>query len=117
MIFEVAVSQTYKSVLEAARHWLVRSSGATKLVVVVKISEGELAVPEDVGNGDSNDKPVSNSSLEKHDSEFCRQSGYDDFHTNCDQSECVGPITAFMEFHRYDRASGAMYHDREFVGF
>lgn len=39
VVFEVAFSQSYESVLEDARQWLVRSKGAVQLCVIVKIYE------------------------------------------------------------------------------
>lgn len=39
VVFEVAFSQTYESVLEDARQWLVRTHGNVKLCVIVKIYE------------------------------------------------------------------------------
>lgn len=42
VIVEVAVSQTYESVLEDARQWLVRSSGKVVLCVIFKVFEGPI---------------------------------------------------------------------------
>lgn len=39
IVFEVAFSQSYDSVLEDARQCLMRSHGATKLCVIVKLEE------------------------------------------------------------------------------
>lgn len=44
--FEVGYSQSYESLREDARHWLLRGHGSIKLVVAVKLTEGVHAMAE-----------------------------------------------------------------------
>lgn len=46
VVFEVAFSQSYESLRENARHWLVRGQGSIKLAVLVKLIEGIHAQAE-----------------------------------------------------------------------
>lgn len=46
IVLEVAFSQAYESVLEDTRQWLVRSHGAIKLCVIVKLEEQQTNFTE-----------------------------------------------------------------------
>lgn len=46
VVFEVGFSQSYESLKESAREWLLRGQGLVKLVVVIKLIEGRPHAPK-----------------------------------------------------------------------
>lgn len=127
LVFEVAFSQSYDSVIEDARQWLVRSGGAVQLVVVVKLEEGvhpnavvdvqevrkkdreqrdivrtEGGEIQDSGDSDDDDDTGTSSNYS---SEFSTPEGYQRWKTECNPDDWVGPITGFLELYRYNPVS------------
>lgn len=107
LVFEVAFSQSYDSVIEDARQWLVRSAGAVQLVVVVKLKEGfhpnvESGEIQDAGDPEDDDDNDDTGSS-NYSSEFSTPEGYQRWKTECNPDDWVGPITGFLELYRYNR--------------
>lgn len=48
VVFDVGYSQSYESLREDARHWLLRGQGSIKLVVAVKLTKGVYAMADSV---------------------------------------------------------------------
>lgn len=105
IIFEVAFSQTYDSVVDAARQWIIRSEGQIKLAVVIKLTEGPI-VPSD--NADDSD---ASSDEEKYGSEFSCADAYNDFNLHCSPAVWVGPLDGFLELFRYDPVLKTVYQE------
>lgn len=107
LVFEVAFPQSYDSVIEDARQWLVRSGGAVQLVVVVKLEEGfhpnaEGGEIQEAGDPENDDDDTGSSNYS---SEFSTPEGYQRWKTECNPDDWVGPITGFLELYRYNRVS------------
>ncbi|KAL0631344.1 hypothetical protein Q9L58_009790 [Maublancomyces gigas] len=111
IIFEVAFSQTYDSVVDAARQWIIRSEGQIKLAVVIKLTEGPI-IPSD--NADDSD---ASSDEEKYGSEFSCADAYNDFNLHCSPAVWVGPLDGFLELFRYDPVLKTVYQEGARINF
>lgn len=114
VVFEAAFSQSYESVKDYAGQWLLRSEGAVKLVVVIKLFEGPIEPPVVPGSEDptpetNDDDPESPASSVS--SAFSTASGYTNFLNTADPTLWVGPISGFLELYRYDPATKTVYID------
>lgn len=57
VVFEVGFSQSYMSLQDGAYEWLLRGQGLVKLVVVIKLEEEPIEVPEKEHRGCMADEP------------------------------------------------------------
>lgn len=103
VVFEVAVSQTYESVLEDARQWLVRTNGKVVLCIVVKIYEQSKCTTQ---AGDTSPSPPlaggRMSSMEDR----------DHFLDSTAEHPCwVGPLSGFLEAYRLSTDGTSIVQD------
>lgn len=107
LVFEVAFSQSYNSVVEDARQQLVRSVGAVRLVVVVQLEEGVYPNAESGGIQDAEDLENNNDDTGRSSylSKFSTPEGYQCWRTEWNPDDQVGPLTGFLELCRYNRDS------------
>lgn len=104
VVLEVAFTQSYESVVEDARQWLVKSLGAVRLAIVVKFKEGAINNPGPglgVASGSSNQGPV----------KPLRSQASPGSSRAVVPEEWVGPIVGFMEIWRYDSESSSIFID------
>lgn len=102
VIFEVAVSQTYESVLEDARQWLVRTNGKVVLCIIVKIYEQPKCTKqsgERIAEGPSSS--AASLSAFSTDDRLSSMEDRDRFlNSTAEHSRWVGPLSGFLEMYR-----------------
>lgn len=141
VVFEVAFSQTYESVLEDARQWLVRAKGAIKLCVIVKLYEqpnrykeidyteiepklieqqlvremfdAQKTVQAQAASPDaSTNNSADSSSTESYDERMDSVAGRALFiHSVDEHAAWVGTLTGFMEFYRLSEDHSGIERD------
>lgn len=137
VVFEVAFSQTYESVLEDARQWLVRSQGAVRLCVVVKLHEhpnrhkaldvaeiapklveqrrvndaAGTAEPSAASSGDRTPTTASTASRCP-DERMASLAGYNLFlNSPAEHAQWVGSLSGFMELYRLSEDASGIIRD------
>lgn len=111
VVFEAAFSQSYESVKDYAAQWLLRSEGAVKLVVVIKLFEAPIAVLDEDPAPETDEHDDAESPASSPGSSFSNASGYTNFLNTVDPTLWVGRISGFLELYRYDSASKTIYID------
>lgn len=123
VVFEVAFSQTYQSVLEDARQWLVRSHGWVKLCIIIKIHEQRhhrTDAPEIVdqqhvdGEASADGASASNSrtTVSTPDDRMASMDGRNHFLKSTEEhSHWVGQLTGFMELYRLSNDKSSIVQD------
>ncbi|KAF8241417.1 hypothetical protein K440DRAFT_626652 [Wilcoxina mikolae CBS 423.85] len=111
IVFEVGFTQTYESLREDCRQWLIRSAGRVTRMFLVKIEEDDrVRRPEGVEDDDAiggmaEEARVKSMLLGSDDS---TPDAYDELFENITVEDWVGKLTAFIEEYRYDSASRAV---------
>lgn len=141
VVFEIGFSQKYETLLEDAKHWLVRAQGFVKVVVIVNLIEGPLPPqPTDIesepeqetsftvdaadNNGDhtaDNENDVDGDELEPdqdighaHASPASSQSSTAQDYVDYlldPPTAWVGPISGTIEMDRYDPSTSSAWCD------
>lgn len=126
IVFEVAFSQTYESVLEDARQWLVRSDGWVKLCIIIKIYEqphhrtdaqatSEIVDQQHVDGAASADGASASNSgttVSTPDDRMASMDGRNHFLKSTDEhSRWVSPLTGFMELYRLSNDESGIVQD------
>lgn len=121
VVFEIAVSQSYESVLEDARQWLVRTKGMVVLCIIIKIYEqpkrhnldgvkSELDEEHPVNADPVHDEPEAASPFD----DDCINSieGRNHFlDSTAEHSRWVGPLTGFLELYRLSDDATSIVQD------
>lgn len=105
IVFEVAFSQSYDSVVQDAHQWLVRSGGLVQLVVVVKLDEGvypQVVADQEETEKEGEEDHDTHTASSIYSSEFSSPAGYEHWVAHCDPNDWIGPITGFIELYRYN---------------
>lgn len=114
VLFEVAFSQSYESVLEDARQWLVRSAGKVVLCIIIKIYEQpkreakHVTHAADPANETSTTAPSSFPPDDRMDS----IDGRNHFlNSTAEHSQWAGPLTGFLELYRLSPDLSTIFRD------
>lgn len=128
VVFEIAVSQTYESLLEDARQWLVRSKGLVVLCIIIKIYEEKRASLDGVRSELDKDRrddhhpvhdsaeaasPAAPSSSSPSDNDFMASTeGRNQFlDSTSEHSRWVGKLTGFLELYRLSDDGSCIVQD------